>query len=101
MEALKKERGTVRSRVTRLFNKHNDNISGLNDSERVVLTNKLLELRTELKKSDEIIQLHPSFDESHLDDFLEEVEDYEDRIGLLLVQLGQTNDLNTATSISI
>ena len=88
MDILIKKRSHIRSRVTKLCNQYNEStVSALDAGERLALLTKIRGLHTEISNANESIHLHVDFEDDTLDKCLTEEEVYDDKIGLLLVQV--------------
>ena len=91
------ERGQIRSRATRLCNKHEDDLQSLIGQERNMLCVKLREIKDELKMANRAIHLHKDFNHVKLDEFLDSEEEYDDRIGMILLNLEVPDSANASS----
>ena len=97
MDNLIRERGQIRSQVTRLCNKCETSADNIGGDQLLLYATDLRELCTKLRKYNADIHLHKDFPEGELDDYLDNEEVYDERTGLLLIKLERLLN-STATS---
>ena len=87
MEGLRKTRGQLRTKVTKMCDKITNSFDGLSGDEKLMFTKKLTDLRTELNIANKAVCSHGSFMESDLDECIDEEERYDEKLGILLIKL--------------
>ena len=91
MEAKIKSRGILRTKVSRICTKNEGSLGTLNLTERTLLLSNLENMRAELNSANDSIHMDPTFDDATLEDHLDKEEEYDQRLGILIVQLQQRN----------